>query len=677
LRYIVYLYGIRVPLICGAILGAFGPLALGSGLRSLLSGMFDLDYAGVFWVSLLAFLLAGVLTITTELVLRYGRLRFFAPPLPEAWRRPVIDTRKLDVSRIAAVFFALYLACALVLIGSVLRAARGEFVWRLLCATGAAAAALALVGGAVALWSRLPEEMPHLARLLRKDPYGYLWSHPGKDGQWVFEDRVLRGHSFAAFFLGVCLVLYVALGVSRLMYLRDASAGLRLPIPTLGSVLLLIMLICWGLAGLAFKFDRFRIPILGVLAALFFLTAQSPWSDHFYDARPRADRGAITPEQVLRATALQPADGAILVAASGGGIQAGAWTAKVLAGLAEACERVPAIVGPDTFAKSVRVISSVSGGSAGALYFVAAYQNGRLALPDLDRQVVEPARASSLDDIAWGLVYPDLIRSIVPVLRDIDRGWATERAWSRFGALPARLSEWREEVRRGRRPAVIFNGTVVETGGRFVMSTVDFTLARRGAETSFHELYPDHDLPAVSAARLSATFPYVSPVARITADVPEGKAYHIADGGYYDNYGIASISELLEQAFRTPFMKRVMLIVIDGGDEGFAAAATSRGWFFQALAPLNTLLSMRTTAQRSRNATELRLLRETLAARGVCLDVVPFPYRGGEHPLSWHLTQREKDSIDRAWNEHMRDEIEQVKKFVGGLGKLAPCSPTI
>ena len=43
------------------------------------------------------------------------------------------------------------------------------------------------------------------------------------------------------------------------------------------------------------------------------------------------------------------------------------------------------------------------------------------------------------------------------------------------------------------------------------------------------------DFPAVTAARLSATFPFVTPTARPTQS--DLGFYHVADGGYFDNFG--------------------------------------------------------------------------------------------------------------------------------------------
>ena len=127
------------------------------------------------------------------------------------------------------------------------------------------------------------------------------------------------------------------------------------------------------------------------------------------------------------------------MAAAGGGIQAAAWTARVLTGLEEMCaEKRPGI-----FARSLKLLSGVSGGSVGIMYFVTAYQlEGFLAKrsPDNGRwtsllqAVADVAKRSGLSEAIRGVAYTDFIRTVAPFcLADIyrNRGEGLERAWVR------------------------------------------------------------------------------------------------------------------------------------------------------------------------------------------------------------------------------------------------------
>ena len=99
----------------------------------------------------------------------------------------------------------------------------------------------------------------------------------------------------------------------------------------------------------------------------------------------------------------------IIVAASGGGILAAGWTAQVLTKLHTEYPN---------FAKELRLISGVSGGSVGAAHYVNSvseilklkWRDSRAAL----NAVAEDAMRSSLASTSYGLAFPDFRRAIFP-----------------------------------------------------------------------------------------------------------------------------------------------------------------------------------------------------------------------------------------------------------------------
>src|SRR5206468_4234525 len=130
------------------------------------------------------------------------------------------------------------------------------------------------------------------------------------------------------------------------------------------------------------------------------------------------------------------------------------------------------------------------------------------------------------------------------------------------------LSTWRARAAAGQQPAVIFNATVPETGQRYLITNfaapdfsrqarklADIDLPPEQAAVAFDRSFPDHDLRVTTAARLSATFPLVTPVARPRIDDDRSRVFHAADGGYYDNYGVASAIEWLRDAHVEKLLK--------------------------------------------------------------------------------------------------------------------------
>ena len=191
------------------------------------------------------------------------------------------------------------------------------------------------------------------------------------------------------------------------------------------------------------------------------------------------------------------------------------------------------------------------------------------------------------------------------ISEDWDRGWAIENAWITGWSNPPNLSDWRHDVELGIRPAVIFNATASESGERFLISSTE--LLKPGG-MQFGSDYNGWDLPIATAARLSATFPYVSPIARASSGNEEKTRVHVADGGYYDNSGMVSALNWLIEAQKDLRDRTVILIVIDSGS-GTAAAGEAWSWQRQMIAPVSTMLNLRTSSQHYRGAFESTLVR--------------------------------------------------------------------
>jgi hypothetical protein len=95
-------------------------------------------------------------------------------------------------------------------------------------------------------------------------------------------------------------------------------------------------------------------------------------------------------------------------------------------------------------------VSPVSGGSVDAMYIVDAYDQGRLTADALTR-AVKAAEASSLDEVAWGLTYPDLVGTIAPFLKGIWRT-STGHVCPEIGTRLIGHIGFRPDVRRAPMP---------------------------------------------------------------------------------------------------------------------------------------------------------------------------------------------------------------------------------
>jgi predicted acylesterase/phospholipase RssA len=729
-RWLPYVYLLRVPLLTVAGVIGFCFAALCIGARALLGNAFDIGGAwGIFFVSLTAFLCSWVVMVTWRLVRLYGGERF----LDTASFPIASDLRTRDLIYFSPI--ALF-----VVIGAIWKSTAFTVWWELFEAVLGLLASLFLLAvvAVVQRWlipSRVAQRRPmnevtrgtELARtapnlffpsgirpfdrlleslgsknptqlrvlnaienLCRRIPEevgrGYFEYDKKGNGESEFRS-ILPGHVAAFILLLLTIAVYYVIGLCEFARLKEGKAA---TVPALCYVMLLAMLLCWGLSSLTFLLDRWRIPLLLPVVLILIATSFFPIGDYFYPARK--------PVQAHEAVPPSSQDSIIVVAANGGGIQAAVWTAKVLTGLEkrcnEKCDR--------DFGESIRVISSASGGSVGTMYFVNEYgEDG--SLPEEESKlndIVERTEASSLDSIAWGLVYQDLRHTLAPFFKyDWDRGRALEQSWLRSSMEWARrtgiekgLSEWRNKTIQGSRPAVIFNATVVETGRPVTFNTLPTTMAPKGSPeqlellSSYRGVFEDGeketDVKVVTAARLSAAFPYVSPAARADPGKVGDSAPHIVDGGYYDNFGISSLVEWLDaELTRNQNIENVLIVEIRGGPsetgvrnkddkdcsqqpEDQQDLYGKQEWAYQLFAPAETVLNVRKSAQRARNDVELDLLVDKWSENDehrVAIERATFEYDCPDPPLSWHLTEAQKVDIDQEWQDEIDDEVEQVQ----------------
>ncbi|HVG77952.1 MAG TPA: patatin-like phospholipase family protein [Patescibacteria group bacterium] len=452
-----------------------------------------------------------------------------------------------------------------------------------------------------------------------------------------------------------------------------------------------------------------------VLALLVIMLLGYRWSgtDHYFPvgAQTPRDRAALTPVAVAKAGPPGRRN-LVVVVASGGGILAAGWTTLALEKL---------VASRPQLQEEIRLLSGISGGAVGAAF----YLDGALR-----RETPADARvksmSSSLAATAYGFAFRDFFRlltgGVVPL--DLDRGLLLERQWLKTangvvngdevrmpqGVLIDRtMASLRSQIAQGRIPAPILSATIMESGRRVMMTPVDFERPRRArramtmSEFLFEERrrragealvavneYPELDLPLWTAARLSATFAFVTPAARadLFDDASTGtrptdhRGHHIIDGGYYDNFGVTSALDWLDPVLaarlngRDLDFDRVVIIQLRAFRRANPRDVPPKSGAVAALlGPLIGLEAIRDGAAVSRNDIELNRFATSWTARlrqpvnGRPVDVCVFtlqPKRGAEGPMSWHLTAKDKKQLAASWVE---EEAQQVTDYLATGGR--------
>ncbi|HEY4572530.1 MAG TPA: hypothetical protein VIJ26_01145 [Thermoanaerobaculia bacterium] len=675
-----YLYFWRFPIVIGLALVAVVPFSL-IVAPSLLRSLFVLAPREILFVSWLATLASWVVEITIEVILRYAPLRFQVEPFPVA---PWIRHRRV----------ALFALLAWPMIGTAVALSSPPWGESLLMAlAGIVLAVLSLLAAAVIrellrdpdepspslllpMKPRWLDRLPALRapkKTLPAAPVNTVLAHGYVDPA---TDRFRPGHLMGASFFAITAFLY-ALG----FFLLRPDRG---SMPALGYGLLILMLAGWALPGISFFLDRYRVPVLLPLFAFSWLSSQVFDIDHYYkllvpQVRTAPGRAGVSAQalpsvssgeafRVAQEKNPEPGHPVVVVATTGGGITAALWTTKVLTSLQRE-------IGPG-FSRSIRLISAVSGGSVGTMCFLDRFTpQGPPAAADLDR-IVAAAGAPSVDAAAWGLAYPDLWRVFFGFLvwpdKTLDRGWALERAWRSHLLHPdATLADWGVGTSAGWLPAAVLNATATETGEQFLLTPLGWDHPWKGR--FFSTIYPMRDLHVSTAARLSATFPWVSPMAR-AQDVngrPAAPGFHLADGGYFDNFGVVTVVNWLRslppEQWEELRRKGLLLVLVrafpDRPESAGPRAHQSQGWLWSGLGPLLTMYNVRTSAQASTGDVEMELAQKVLACNGVNNLQVVFQLQRNS-PLSWKLTEEEKKAILAEWDEGPnRQSLEDARKF--------------
>jgi len=646
-----YVLLMRVPVLTGLILFLLPWLVNRSLTQALLLGLFDVTPLGVLAVSLASTTVAAIVSDDCRVIYLHSFVRGMGGlhQKPEAPPQLFWFILALVLS-LPVIIYTVYFSNK-----QNFGALRKRVLWALLAVVSQFTAQAIFVG--------LFEKASSRVQWTWKLPDALAGYPPWKD----------HVSATAGFVLALGVYAFFGLYGKRRL-------GLKANVPALCSALMIMMLACSFLSSISFLLDLWHVPLLLVLLLWGYITAHSQYSDHFYNLldRPADAQPAPTPIETICATKPAQKGRVILVAANGGGIQAAAWAAQVLEGLGR---DLPA------FADSVRLISSVSGGSLGSACYTY-----KQAYPKAQDAFVAASK-SSLDEVAWGLSWPDFISSVFPWITNgwMGRGRALEKAWIRNcqtdgypnAFLDRPLSDWNAGVRNGNLPAVIMNATLVETGQRLLFGTTRFTQsANSRARVDATELNgAAKDVAAVTAARLSASFPLVTPASRSDA---KGLQPHVVDGGYYDNYGMATLVEWLDEALCEDYssVRSVLVIQIHGAPVSTDSSAqpdklSDRGWFFQIGAPLMTLNNVRGAGQIAHNDLELGQMQHRWFGR-VPIHSVTLEFPDEDAPLSWHLTREQQDKVQERWksNAAVQKGRGQVAQFLAGLDKINCGCPT-
>jgi hypothetical protein len=380
----------------------------------------------------------------------------------------------------------------------------------------------------------------------------------------------------------------------------------------------------------------------------------------------------------------------VLVAASGGGQRAALWTLHVLQTIHHATN--------GAITAHTELYTGASGGVLGEAFFREIYLRSLSdsAFNPIDARFLDQISADNLNPIIFTLLVNDLlIRNQRFEYRGYshlkDRGFAFENQLNinTHGILDKPLNAYREPEFQAKIPLLPVTSLVTNDGRKLVISphSMSFlgssTLGKSGKDEKkqsidFLRFFASHDagnLRFLSALRMSATFPFITP----NVELPSNPVMETMDTGLSDNFGIQDALRFL-YVFQDWVAKNtdgVVLVSIRDSEKSTEIPKSEPPRIFEKIfIPLKNIYINWDNVQTIQNEVLFNYMNESMPFE---IERIEFEY-APEHvqvgeltgsqetmqraSLNWRLTAREKKSIlTSIYSSKNRLAIERIREI--------------
>ena len=352
----------------------------------------------------------------------------------------------------------------------------------------------------------------------------------------------------------------------------------------------------------------------------------------------------------------------LIINTSGGGLRSMLWTYRSL-------QVADSILGGALMQRTALMTGS-SGGLIGAAYYrqFEWAERARGANERFSHAVLDEISGDMLNPVAFSFVTNDMfIRyrgfSDGGHRYTRDRATAFERRLNAHtrGMLDIRLGAMAEAERQGRTPLLVVSPTSINDGRRLVIAAHDAAFltsispqARVQSESQaeaieFRRLFAEHapdSLKLSSALRMSASFPYITPVTTLPSQPP----MRVMDAGVRDNYGYRVTMAWLSafKAWIEANTSGVVLLQLRDTQKQLEVQPSSGSLLGRAIDPIGSVYDNFVRVQDQDYDLMLRLFDPAGSAPLEVIDVQLWHDADERISLSWHLTRVERERVLRS-----------------------------
>lgn len=329
------------------------------------------------------------------------------------------------------------------------------------------------------------------------------------------------------------------------------------------------------------------------------------------------------------------------------------------------------------------MITGASGGMVGAAYFRELFSQ---SLNDPTFQLNSPRWADNmgkdnLNPIIFSLVVNDTFFKLRHFeygnqLYKKNRGYMFENSLNRNldMVFHRSLKDYRIPESKAELPMLLLSPTIANDGRKLYISPLpvsymNFDPNRPGKirGIDFQAYFGSHgaeNISLLTGLRMSASFPYITP----TLSLPSEPRLEIMDAGISDNFGISDAVVFMHtfQEWISENTSGVVLLVIrDTTKKREPKPRPNAGIIGRFTAPISSVYNNLAGMQDLNNDRQLQQVDNWLHAP---FDVVELEYGGdqksGRASLSWHLTSKEKATIQQAIrNQNNQQQLQKLEKL--------------